>query len=65
MPAAAMTRRPPSPGEEKLIEGIREVVREVTDPRFNTLEARFNNVDAKLAEIISRLPPAPPPSRKP
>lgn len=60
-----------SPGEEKIIEGIREVVAEVTEPHFNaiknqlsTLEKSFDkkfndaqaHVDKKFAELMLRLP---------
>lgn len=38
----------PSPGEVKLIQGIRDVVKEVTDPRFNGIDQRFDGVQTQL-----------------
>jgi hypothetical protein len=42
---------PRSPGEEKLIEGIKEVVQEVTKPRFDGMDSRFDSLDKRVSGL--------------
>ena len=66
--ATDTSMRRPSPGEEKLIENIKDVVNAVTKPRFDTIDQRLatlDTLDKDVKSILKILRSSPPPASRP